>query len=412
MASRAGKIVRNVLLGLVGGLALLLVIVQIALSDKVLTRIVNRIAAQFVEGTVRFDRVHASVLKSFPYLNVTASGLEVTYPHDKFAAYDLDGVEGEDFLLRAGRGETVDTLLSVSSLSASIDYISAFKGQYHLRHATLSRPRIFAHNYDSTTANWHILRFLHSDDTTSSSLPPLTVRKISLDRRPHIVYTDPADTLFGLITLHSLDFQGNVLVDDLLSSEVDLKADSLFVAGRIPADTVAVRLSHLGVKGDRNDLQVEAAADAFLATGSRGRMRIPVALKAQGALPERGDKVLEVRVDKLGLDVSTLSLEGNGDVVLYPGRPYIRAEAEIDDASVNALAQSFGDNFPVLKKIRTDAKVSLMTKKPARCPNWSPRWSSRRRISRMTGSRTTAMCRCWRRRRPIPRGGWMPISRN
>jgi hypothetical protein len=359
MASRAGKIVRNVLLGLVGGLALLLVIVQIALSDKVLTRIVNRIAAQFVEGTVRFDQVHASVLKSFPYLNVTASGLEVTYPHDKFAAYDLDGVEGEDFLLRAGRGETVDTLLSVSSLSASIDYISAFKGQYHLRHATLSRPRIFAHSYDSTTANWHILRFLHSDDTTSSSLPPLTVRKISLDRRPHIVYTDPADTLFGLITLHSLDFQGNVLVDDLLSSEVDLKADSLFVAGRIPADTVAVRLSHLGVKGDRDDLRVEAAADAFLATGSHGRMRIPVALKAQGALPERGDKVLEVRVDKLGLDVSTLSLEGNGDVVLYPGRPYIRAEAEVDDASVNALAQSFGDNFPVLKKIRTDAKVSL-----------------------------------------------------
>ncbi len=359
MASRAGKIVRNVLLGLVGGLALLLAAVQIALSDKVLTRIVNRIAAEFVDGTVRFDRVHASVLKSFPFLNVTADGLEVTYPHEMFAAYDSDNVEGEDFLLRAGRGESVDTLLSVSSLSASIDYVSAFRGQYHLRHVTLSRPRIFAHYYDSTAANWHILRFLHSDDTTSSSLPPLTVRKLSLDDRPHIVYTNPADTLFGVVALHTLDFQGNILVDDLLSSTVDLKVDSLFVAGRIPADTIAVRLSSLGVKGDRNDLSVEASADAWLATGSRGRMKIPVAVKAQGALPDRADKVMEVRVDKLGLDVSTLSLEGNGDVVLYPGKPYIRAEAEINDASVDALVQSFGDNFPVLRKIKTDAKVSL-----------------------------------------------------
>ena len=68
MASRAGKIVRNVLLGLAGVLVVALVAVQVALSDKVLTRIVNRIAAQFVDGSVKFDRVHASVFKSFPSL--------------------------------------------------------------------------------------------------------------------------------------------------------------------------------------------------------------------------------------------------------------------------------------------------------------------------------------------------------
>ena len=362
MASRAGKIIRNVALGLIGGVVMILVVLQIALSEKVLTRIVNRLAADFVDGDVRFDRVHASVVKSFPFLNVTADGLVVTYPHDKFAAYDGDKVTGEDFLLDAGRAEDVDTLLSLNQLSASIDYVSAFRGQYHLRHASMVRPRIFAHYYDSTSANWKILKFLgpsEKEDTVSSGLPPITVRKVTLSENPYIVYTNPVDTLFGVIKMRTLDFNGKVLTDRLFESKVDLTIDSLFVAGRIPADTIGISLGKVAVKGDRNDLNVRASANASLATGSFGRMEIPVALKAQGSLPSRPDSLLEVQVGKYEIDFATLSLEGNGEAVFYPGRPYIRAEAEIDDASVDRFVKFFGDNFPGLKKIKTDAKISL-----------------------------------------------------
>ncbi len=360
MASRAGKIIRNVLLGLVGGLVLLLAAVRIALSDKVLTRIVNRIASQFVEGTVSIDRVHASVFKSFPFLNVTADGLCITYPHDRFAVFDDKTVSGEDFLLSAGRSEAADTLLSVSSLSASIDYISAFRGQYNLRHATLSRPRVFGHYYDSTAANWMVLKFLQPKDSAASAgLPPLTVKKITLDDKPLIVFTDPADTLFGVVAMQKMGFQGDILLDRWMDSKVDLDVDSLFFAGRIPSDTLAVSLTHLGVKGTRDDLQVDAAADVSLATGSFGRLKVPVALRAKGSLPARADSLFEVQLDQLGLDVATLSLDGNGEAVFYPERTYIRAEAAIDDASVNDVVKFLGDNIPVLKKLKTDAKVSL-----------------------------------------------------
>ena len=362
MASRVGKIVRNVLLGLLGGVALLLVALQVALSDKVLTRVVNRLAADFVDGEVHFDRVHASVFKSFPFLNVTADGLCITYPHDKFAQYDGDTVHGEHSLLNAGRAEAADTLLSLRKLSASLDYVSAFKGNYHVRHAALVRPRVFAHYYDTTAANWQVLKFLRpsdKSDTASSPMPPITVRRVSLEDKPFVVYTDPKDTLFGAVRMRSLDFDGHVLVDRPLESEVDLKVDSLFVAGRIPSDTVAVSLSALTLKGDRKALALDASADAFLATGQYGRMRIPVSLKAEGALPEREDSVLAVQVDDLALSAATISLTGNGEAVLYPGRPYIRAEAMVDDASVHDFIQYFGDNFPGLKKIKTDAVISL-----------------------------------------------------
>lgn len=338
---------------------MILLVVQIALSDKVLTRIVNALAAEMVDGDVRFDRVHASVFKSFPFLNVTADGLCITYPHDKFAAYDMQTVAGEDFLLSAGRAEAADTLLSLSSLSASLDYVSAFRGKYHLHHASLSRPRIFARQYDSTAANWKILRFLNKDSDTSSTLPPITVRKVSLSDRPFVVYTNPSDTLFGVVTMRQLDFKGNILLDNYMDSKVDLTVDSLFVAGRIPADTVALGLTSLALKGTREEMDLDAAADAFLATGSFGRLRIPIRLSAKASLPEREDSLMEIQLPSFALDAATLSLEGNGETVLYPGQPYIRAEVAIDDASVNEFVQFFGDNFPGLKKIKTDAKISL-----------------------------------------------------
>lgn len=362
MASKAGKIVRNVLLGFTGGLVALLAVVQIALSEKVLTRIVNRVASTFVDGDVRFDRVRASVIRSFPHLNVTADGLVVTYPHDKFAAWDGRYVAGEDALLSAGRNEAADTLLALRSLSASIDYVSAFRGQYHLRRAELAAPRIFAHEYDSSTANWHILKFLapsEKEDTVSAGLPPISVRKVTLSENPYIVYTNPADTLFGLVKMRLLDFDGKILTDDLLGSRLDLEVDSLFVAGRMPSDTVGISLGRLAVKGDRNDLSIRASANASLATGSFGRMEIPLALRAQGSLPERPDSLLEIRIGEYGIDFATLSLEGNGEAVLYPGRPYIRAEAEVDDASVDKFVRFFGKNFPALGKVKTDAKLSL-----------------------------------------------------
>ena len=54
------KVIRNVLIGLIGLVLVLLVALQILLRPSVLTGIVNNVAAGLVEGDVAFREVHAA----------------------------------------------------------------------------------------------------------------------------------------------------------------------------------------------------------------------------------------------------------------------------------------------------------------------------------------------------------------
>ena len=60
------RTVWKVLLCLVGVWALLLVAVQVALSPRVLTRLADRLAAEYVDADVDFGEVRLSVFRSFP----------------------------------------------------------------------------------------------------------------------------------------------------------------------------------------------------------------------------------------------------------------------------------------------------------------------------------------------------------
>ena len=358
------RILRGVLIGLAGLLVLLFAVVQIALNSRVLTRAVNRIAAEFVDGNVSFSKVHASVFRSFPHLNVTLDDCILTYPHERFARYDSlcnDQLAAQRFsLVKAGWGESgVDTLATFRRLSASVNYISALKGDYDIRHITLSRPRIFAHRYDSTAANWNILPIGPSKDTTDSPLPPVRVRKVDLEDRPLIIFTDPSDTLFGLFTMRDLRFAGHVLVSEPLESQISLTIDSLFVSGRLPADTVALAIDRLQADGARQCLDLDMNARTFLATRKFGRMAIPFRIKGSGCMPEREDSVTALSVKDLLLNVASLELTGKGDAVLYPDSTFLRAEVAIADCAVAPILEQFKPNFPVLGKVKTDAVVSL-----------------------------------------------------
>ena len=125
------KIILWSILGLVVAVA---VAVQVVLSPKVLTRLANKYAAEYVDGEVRFSNIKASVFKSFPNLNVTADGFSVV---------------GQD---------PPDTLASFDRLSLSINYMEALKGKVKVKHAILEHPRIFLHQ--DTFQRRHI--FLHA----------------------------------------------------------------------------------------------------------------------------------------------------------------------------------------------------------------------------------------------------------
>ena len=79
-------------LGVIVGLWVLLIIaLQIVLDSSFLTNTANKYAAEFIDGNLRFGNISASVFKSFPNLNLTVEDATITYPHEKFAAYDTIG---------------------------------------------------------------------------------------------------------------------------------------------------------------------------------------------------------------------------------------------------------------------------------------------------------------------------------
>ncbi|MBO5563410.1 MAG: hypothetical protein J5939_06835 [Bacteroidales bacterium] len=355
------RLVRNILIAAAGLTVLLFIILQTVLNSRVLTPLVNRIAAEYVEGELDFSRIHASVFRSFPYLNVRIEDGTLTYPHDRYARFDsLFTENGRRPLLQAGRAPGADTLASFRRLEASLHFLAALRGIYDLHHVSLSRPRIFAHYYDSTAANWDILPLeSHPEDTSSSPPPPFRLHSIRLEDQPLIVFTDQADTLMGLITLRRLDFKGHLDLSDLPSARAEIGIDSMLVNGRLPNDTLSAGIDRLRVRAENRKISLDASAQARLATRSFGRLALPLRLSAEGALPQREDNALEIRVDTLRLSLASLDLGASGQGILYPEKTYLRADASIRDCTLNELIRTYQDNFPILKKFRTDAVLSL-----------------------------------------------------
>ena len=257
---KAGKIIRNVVLGLAGTVLALLVGLQITLRPKVLTGLVNGIAADLVEGDVAFREVKAHVIKSFPYLHLEAEDFTITYPHSRYDSLYANPSKRFN-LLQAGNqvegtGESLtDTLASFRRLDLSLNYIALLKGEYDIRNLELIRPRIFAHYYDSTAANWDILPLggeESAEDTLKKPVPAIRFHKITLSDRPFIVFTHPEDTLMGLFTMRRMVLEGKTV-----------SMDSLFVSGRLPADTVALGMERLRAGMEQRRMTLEADAKAY-----------------------------------------------------------------------------------------------------------------------------------------------------
>jgi len=354
----AQRWLKPVLWTILGIWAVIVIVLQIALNSKVLTRIVDEAAKEYVDGDVSFSGIKASMFRSFPNLNVTIDNFSITYPHDRFAAFDsLDAPGGH--LLGSGRGETADTLAHFRKLSVSINYLAAATGRIRIRHAMLDHPRIFAHQYDSTSANWNIFgdnSAKEDSDTTSSTLPPISIGKVSLGGRPFVVYTNPADTIFGCIFLKNLTAKGHYDARKGKIERVNLEMDSLFMAGRLPADTVALGIERLGIKERIGHFDVSLSSNLFLGLKSSGRMSIPVEIKGD-IIPELDKK--RVAVESMTARVATIGLIAGGKADFSGKDILIKGSVVTEKASVSELAEYFGKNFPVLKKLRTDALLSV-----------------------------------------------------
>ena len=358
---RAWKITRNILLGIIGLWAVILIILQIVLTPGVLTNLANNFAAGMVDGNVTFGKVRASVFRHFPYLDVTFDSLSVTYPSDRFEAYGA----GKDWYTSQGRGETCDTLMSFNRLSASINLSSLIAGQINVPRISLVKPRIFATAYNDSTATWNILKFMNTaseeEDTVSAGLPDLVIGKIRLTDRPRIIFSSMPDSTSLSLSLKRMVFFGRVVTRDISKSRLGLRVDTLFMTGRFPTDTVAMRMDNFVIRGKDHGINVKGKATAYMATGAYGRMKLPVEMNSRISFPK--DTIRKVSIERFDARLADIPVSAKADVGFRGDSIYVSGGCYIKDCEISRPINYFGKNLMKgLGDFRTDAVITLAAK--------------------------------------------------
>lgn len=344
------------LLWVAGIWAILLVILQISLSPAVLTRIVDKFAAEYIDGDLSFSKIKVSMFRHFPNVGISISDGQLTYPAERFDSLETKGAQG--LLLYHGCGDHADTLASFRHLSVGVNAAALLSGKISIPHAILVQPRIFAHSYDSLNANWNIFRFEAEEDTTSAALPPISIGKVRLTGRPHIVYTDSEDTLFAMINVKRMAFDGKLDTRKASKNKISLTVDSMMVAGRLAADTVGFGLSKLHLHEHHDHLDLHAEAKALLATRAFGRINVPISVKGTAAFPK--DSVPAIAMHGFKAEIASIPIGFDAELRRVSGKTSIDASFNVMDCKVEDMIDGFVRNFiPEAEKIRTDAAVSL-----------------------------------------------------
>lgn len=358
------KTVLKVVLWFVGIWAVLLVTLQLTLSEKVLTKLVNRYAAEYIDGDLSFGSASVSMFKRFPRVFLTLEDFAVTYPADRFDTHEKAGAQGH--LMYMGCGETADTLASFDSFSASINVVSLIGGTIRIPHLSLVQPRIFAHTYANGDANWNIFKVSpeeeeEAEEDTGFVIPDLSLGRISIRKHPHIVYTDSRDTVFAMIDITRIGFNGEVNSKRPKGpwNRIGLRVDSMFVAGRLKSDTLALAVEKFHIQEDDGHMDIEGKARAMLATSAFGR--IPVPVEMSGRLEKLADTVTAVALKEFKARVADIPLVADAELRFNEGRTRIKAKAGIKDCRINDVLHGFAKSIiPELDMLDVDGSITAL----------------------------------------------------
>ena len=357
------KRIIKILLWIIGIWIGIMIAAQIVLSTSVLTNIVNKVAAEYVDGSISFGKANVSLFRRFPKVSMTLEDFSITYPAERFDSLERAGVQGH--MLYHGCGEQADTLASFKEFSASVRLIPLLRGRISIPHVNLVKPRIFAHSYDEENANWNIFTIgseeddtQETEDTSSFTLPSISVGHLSFTEHPHIVYTDSKDTIFAMIDLNKLVMNGGIRGGDISRARLNMQMDSMFVAGRMGRDTVAMGLDRLHIKNHRSHTDFHAEAKAFVATRAFGRMRVPMSMHGSVAFPK--DTVTAISLQNLHAEIATVPIFADLNVRLHENKTGVDGNVRIEGCKVGTILSDYLVNFiPEANDVRTDASISM-----------------------------------------------------
>ena len=70
MAKRILSIIGKVILGLIGAWLAILIILEVSLSSTVVSKVVKKVATEYIDGTLDFSKARVSLFRRFPSLYV------------------------------------------------------------------------------------------------------------------------------------------------------------------------------------------------------------------------------------------------------------------------------------------------------------------------------------------------------
>ena len=346
----------RVLLWTAGIWIILLSAAQLILSSSAVNRLVDRYASGYIDGKLEFSKVRVDMFRHFPNIGISIEDGSLTYPSERFAQLRQESPQGR--LLYSGCGEESDTLASFRYLSAGINVTSLLAGKISIPHIRMVKPRIFAHSFDSTNVNWDIFRLPEDDDTTSAALPPISIGRIRLSDHPHIVYTDSEDTLFAMIDVKQIGFNGKLDTRKVTRNRIGLTFDSMIVAGRIASDTLGLRVDMLHIHEHHDHMDIHTEANALLATNAFGRINVPISIKGTAGITSKDP--LSVALHDFSADIASMPIDFDLDISHVDEGFSLDGRFGMKGCKVEDLIDGFIKNIvPETADIRTDAVISI-----------------------------------------------------
>lgn len=277
-----GKTMRR-LFKIVGGFLLTILILcflaiggfVIILNSSLKDKIIYKVVGEYVDGDLQYEKLRLSLVKNFPNIYLGLENLSVVYPHDRFFEYPTENLEGQS--------DVADTLVSVGLFETGINLLEfGNEKKIHLLKTHLHDCRAFLHQYDSSVANWNVIRLdslaKGSYDTTSSGfdLSNLPYDKIIVEglciENPHIIYEDNLSSRFAVLDFDDFDFEGEAVKEadgTMVKADASLSALDLETLAAIflPVDTdakLSIKLDCNGLLNLENGLFPNASASVTI----------------------------------------------------------------------------------------------------------------------------------------------------
>ena len=303
-------------------LGVVLIVVGVALwlvfTPSQLTKIVNKVAAEYVTCETHFGRVNLTLFKTFPDVGLTVNEVEVVNPME---------------------GAPTAEVAYIDQLTVGLDLKKFLKEkEVEVHQVLLDELRAVLYIDSAGNSNFDI--FKHSDDKDTTHTP------FSLDSLPNI----------NLKRLQVSDSYVNFISEknNLFASAVDL---DLTVAGTLKEGRVDADVK---LKGDgklENNKMTIVAEHMALALNAEGRMEELLGdlnLKVENGTFKLGDKeMINERLQASKHDLLTLELPFNAD--LLNGQVLLtKSRVKVDDYALGVDADLRLDPMTVDLAVATD----------------------------------------------------------